>query len=74
MNIINQVTDLIENCDLFVSVGTSGVVWPAAGFPQKAKSTGAYCIEMNPEITELSYLFNEVINCKASEIGKYFKI
>lgn len=74
MKIINEATDVIEKCDLFVSIGTSGVVWPAAGFPYTAKSNGAYCIEMNPESTELSYLFNEVINCKASVIGKYFRI
>ena len=72
MVVINNAITVIENCDLFISIGTSGVVWPAAGFPQNAKSNGAYCIEINPERTEQSYLYNEVINCKASEIEKYF--
>jgi len=71
MTTINQATKMIENCDLFISIGTSGVVWPAAGFPQAAKNNGAYCIEMNMERTELSYLFDKVINCKASEISNY---
>jgi len=71
MSVINQASDLFEKCELFISIGTSGVVWPAAGFPQAAKSNGAYCVEMNTEKTELSYLFDEVINCKASEIGDY---
>ncbi len=72
--VMHQASGKIQECDLFISIGTSGVVWPAAGFPQEAKSNGAYCIEMNTEETELSYLFDEVINCRASEIGKYFII
>jgi NAD-dependent deacetylase len=71
MDIINQASSLIEKCNLFISIGTSGVVWPAAGFPDLAKNSGAYCIEINTERTELSSIFNEVINCKASEISQY---
>lgn len=40
--------DLFE-CDLFVSVGTSGVVYPAAGFVRIAQQVGARCAEVNPE-------------------------
>jgi NAD-dependent deacetylase len=69
--IIQKASDVIQKCDLFISVGTSGVVWPAAGFPQEAKSNGAYCIEINTEQTELSYLFDEVIISQASKIGKH---
>ena len=69
--VIQQASNAIQKCDLFISIGTSGVVWPAAGFPNEAKGNGAYCIEINPERTELSSLYDEVINCKASEIGKY---
>ncbi len=72
--VVQQASDVIQKCDLFISIGTSGVVWPAAGFPQEAKNNGAYCLEMNTDRTELSYLFDEVINCKASEIGKYFTL
>ena len=69
--IIQQASDVIQKCDLFISIGTSGIVWPAAGFPNEAKGNGAYCIEINPERTDLSSLYDEVIHCKASEIGKY---
>ena len=69
--VIQQASEAIQKCDLFISIGTSGVVWPAAGFPQEAKSNSAYCIEINTERTELSSLFDEVINCKASEIGRH---
>ena len=72
--VIQQASDAIQKCDLFISIGTSGVVWPAAGFPQEAKSNGAYCIEINTERTELSYLFDEVIIGKAGEIEKHLSL
>ena len=74
MDVVNSAISAVENCDLFISIGTSGVVWPAAGFPQSAKDNGAYCVEINPEPTELSYLFDEVINYQASEISKFLKV
>ena len=39
----------LENCDLFISVGTSGNVYPAAGFFQVARQIGATTIELNLE-------------------------
>jgi len=69
--IIQKASEAIQKCDLFISIGTSGVVWPAAGFPNKAKSNGAYCVEINTEPTQLSYIFDKVINSPASDIGKY---
>jgi NAD-dependent deacetylase len=39
----------IRDCDLFVSVGTSGAVYPAAGFVQTARYVGAATLEMNLE-------------------------
>ena len=69
-NVIQKASDEIQKCDLFISIGTSGVVWPAAGFPNEAKSNGAYCIEINTERTELSYLYDRVVIGKASEVGK----
>ncbi len=51
----------IRSCDLFVSIGTSGVVYPAAGFPSYAKANGARCIEINPEANEMSSLYDESI-------------
>lgn len=43
-----------ENCNLFLSVGTSSVVFPAAGLIYTAASQGAYVIEINPEETDFS--------------------
>ena len=39
----------LEACDLFVSIGTSGEVYPAAGFVQEAKRHGARTLELNLE-------------------------
>jgi NAD-dependent deacetylase len=39
----------VQACDLFISVGTSGVVYPAAGLVALAKTYGATTVEINPE-------------------------
>jgi NAD-dependent deacetylase len=42
------------NCDVFITVGTSAVVYPAAGFVDLARRAGAYTVEINPEATPAS--------------------
>lgn len=42
---------VLSRCGLFVAVGTSGVVYPAAGFSEVAWRSGATCVEVNPEPT-----------------------
>lgn len=64
--VVQNAISMISSCDLFVSIGTSAVVYPAAGFPRLAKDSGAFCIEINPEKTELSQIYDEVIREKAS--------
>ena len=66
-NTVQKATDVISKCDLFISIGTSAVVWPAAGYPKLAKSKGAFCIEINPESTDLSNIYDRTIRSKASE-------
>jgi len=55
--------DLIEKAlakaDLFVSIGTSGAVYPAAGFVQTARHYGAQTLELNLEPSAGSYFFEE---------------
>jgi len=63
----------IRRCDLFVSIGTSGVVYPAAGFPRFAKENNAQCIEINPEANEMSFLYDEAIRDTAGKaLSKLF--
>jgi NAD-dependent deacetylase len=59
--VVDQAIAAMSRCDLFVSVGTSAVVYPAAGFPKIAKQCGAVCIEINPEPTELSFLYDRAV-------------
>jgi NAD-dependent deacetylase len=50
---------LIRDCERFVAVGTSAVVWPAAGLIHVAREAGAHMIELNVDDTALSDLFDE---------------
>lgn len=61
-----QARALIAAADLFVAVGTSGVVWPAAGLVHAARRGQARMIEVNPETTEMSARFGEHIREPAS--------
>lgn len=54
---MESIAEAIEGCDLFVSIGTSGQVWPAAGFAAEARRAGAECVEMNLEPSEISRVF-----------------
>jgi len=65
---------IISKANLFVSIGTSGVVWPAAGYPQLARSAGAFCIEINPEPSEQSDMYDIIYRGKAGEVlGELFQ-
>lgn len=64
---MNKVEDILHRCDLFISIGTSGVVYPAAGFVQSAKYYGADTIEFTLDTTANDYLFDKHIFGKAGE-------
>lgn len=57
---------LIDDADLFVSIGTSGAVWPAAGFADRAGRRGVRMIELNPEDSEASARYAERLRMPAS--------
>jgi len=61
-----------SECELCFVVGTSALVYPAAGLPEIAKAAGAYVVEVNPERTPLSNLCDEVITGKAGEVLPLF--
>jgi NAD-dependent deacetylase len=50
----NASEEAARRSDVFFSLGTSAIVYPAASIPQIAKSSGAFLIEINPESTPLS--------------------
>jgi NAD-dependent deacetylase len=50
-----------ESADVFLSIGTSGVVYPAASLPVMAKLRGAFLVEVNPEPTPLTERADEFL-------------
>ena len=56
---MEQIETALEACDLFVSIGTSGAVYPAAGFVQMARALGKDTLELNLERTEGSHHFHK---------------
>ncbi|WP_425229186.1 NAD-dependent deacylase [Sphingomonas sp.] len=56
---IDRVQPAVAACDLFISIGTSGAVYPAAGFVQLAGRAGARTLELNLERSAGSSWFDE---------------
>ncbi|MGY6637979.1 MAG: NAD-dependent deacylase [Erythrobacter sp.] len=65
---MGRIYQALERCDMFVSIGTSGAVYPAAGFVEEARRAGAHTLELNLEPSEGSRLFHESRLGKASVI------
>jgi NAD-dependent deacetylase len=65
---MDRIEDALRGCDLFVSIGTSGAVYPAAGFVQTARYCGARTLEMNLEPSLGSFLFDESRTGRAGEL------
>ena len=55
-------------CELFISVGTSLVVFPAAGFPQLAKEVGAKLVIINNQPTDFDHIADLVISDQIGEV------
>lgn len=57
---LDRIGKALKGCDLFVSIGTSGVVYPAAGFVEDVRRYGtAHTIEINPAETDIAPMFHE---------------
>ncbi|MEZ5064508.1 MAG: NAD-dependent deacylase [bacterium] len=61
-------TAAASDCDVAFSIGTSSVVWPAAGLPVLAGERGAFVIEINPAATELTPAFDVSLRGPAGTI------
>jgi len=69
---LDEVFEALGTCDLFISIGTSGNVYPAAGFVREARASGARTVELNLEPSEGHSLFAERIYGRAGEIVPAF--
>jgi len=65
---IKRANETCANCDIFFSVGTSAVVYPAAGFPTSAKMHGATLIEVNIEETPLTSQADLFLQGKSGDV------
>jgi NAD-dependent deacetylase len=53
-DVVQQASEATTRCDVFLAIGTSALVYPAAGFIYEARAAGATTIEINPEATGAS--------------------
>jgi NAD-dependent deacetylase len=61
-------SEAASRCELFLTIGTSAVVYPAAGLPLTARNHGAYVVEINMERTDISHNVHETLLGKAGEV------
>ncbi|GAB2972736.1 NAD-dependent deacylase [Nocardioides montaniterrae] len=65
---MDRISIELARADLFVSIGTSGAVYPAAGFVQQARKYGARALELNLVPSEGSVFFTEARHGRASDL------
>jgi NAD-dependent deacetylase len=65
---MEQIEAALAACDTFVSIGTSGNVYPAAGFVEQARRAGAYTLEINLEPSLGASQFDEVRHGRAGKL------
>lgn len=69
---MDEIHRALRTCDLFVSVGTSGTVYPAAEFVRDARRAGARTVELNMEPSENADAFDEAFHGPATEVVPAF--
>jgi NAD-dependent deacetylase len=65
---MEEIARRLREADLFISIGTSGNVYPAAGFVAEARAAGARTVELNLEPSEGARLFAEAIHGPATQV------
>jgi NAD-dependent deacetylase len=65
---MRRAQELTLSCDLFLAVGSSLVVYPAAGFPVMAKRNGAALVIVNREPTDLDEIADLVVNADIGDV------
>jgi NAD-dependent deacetylase len=65
---MDEIDRALSQCDLFVSIGTSGAVYPAAGYVRTARHFGARTLELNLDPSQGSILFHECRLGRATDL------
>lgn len=66
-DVVREAEQICAAADVMFSIGTSGVVYPAAALPRIAKNQQAFLIEINPEHTDISLIADLVIRAPAGQ-------
>ncbi|MEQ9917555.1 Sir2 family NAD+-dependent deacetylase [Pectobacterium aroidearum] len=69
---MDKIYHALSQADYFIAIGTSGHVYPAAGFVHEAHSHGAYTLELNLEPSQVESQFDEKIHGPASTVVPEF--
>lgn len=64
---MDRIEAALEACDIFAAIGTSGSVYPAAGFVQLARAAGARTVEINLEPSDTARAFHDRLYGPATE-------
>lgn len=65
---MEEIWEELERAEIFAAIGTSGNVYPAAGFVQHARRSGAHCVEINLDRSAVSRDFHEHLIGPATQI------
>lgn len=65
---LDRIERAVEDCDVFASIGTSGAVYPAAGYVALASAFGAWTVELNLEPSDALVPFADVRSGRAGEL------
>jgi NAD-dependent deacetylase len=66
--VVSAATQAAAGCDVFLTIGTSSVVYPAAGLVHHAKHQEAFTVEINTDVTEASSLVDVSIRGRAEDV------
>ena len=69
---MQRAEDLTRGCDLFIAIGSSLVVWPAAGFPLMAKRNGAALVIINREPTDFDEIADLTVRHDIGDVLESF--
>lgn len=69
---MDEIEEALKHCTLFTAIGTSGIVYPAAGFCSLARSSGAHCLELNLEPSCVCSVFHEARQGPATKLVPAF--
>lgn len=69
---LDEIGELVKSCDVFVAIGTSGMVYPAAGLGQTAAAHGADTVEINLEPTASPHFQRRLLGHASERVPEYF--